>query len=103
MKYPLRQLTIAVTGDFGRVRTHEKLKQWIEKNGGKFVRTISEDVTHLICSKEDYKDGAPLGTFCAARLMQASNICGSAQSETHILHSNCQLRLARGLADASKT
>lgn len=91
MKNPLRRLTIAVTGDFGKVRTHEKLKQWIEKNGGTFVRKISDNVTHLICSKEDYKDGAPLGTFCAARLMRASNTFDSAQSETHIVHRNCQL------------
>ena len=94
MKYPLRRFTIAVTGDFGKVRTHEKLKQWTEKNGGKFVRKISEDVTHLVCSKEDYKNEAPLGTIRASRLVGASNIPDSAQSETHTLHSNCRLRLA---------
>ncbi|KAL8783499.1 MAG: hypothetical protein Q9195_009369 [Heterodermia aff. obscurata] len=59
MKYPLKRFTIAVTGDFGHARTHEKMKQWTEHNGGEFSREISNEVTHLVCSKEHYKNMAP--------------------------------------------
>lgn len=61
MKYPLQHLTIAVTGDFGKARPHDRMKQWTEHNGGKFVREISRKVTHLVCSKEDYKKESALG------------------------------------------
>ena len=61
MKFPMNRFTIAVTGDFGKERSHEKMKQWTEKNGGKFVRGISPIVTHLVCSKEDFKTKTPFG------------------------------------------
>ena len=63
MKYPLKGFTIAVTGDFGHARTHEKMKQWTEHNGGEFSREITNKVTHLVCSKEHYKSAAPFGTL----------------------------------------
>ena len=61
MKYPLKQFTIAVTGDFGESRGHDKMKQWIIRNGGKFTINISPKVTHLICSKEHYKKAVMMG------------------------------------------
>ena len=61
MKYPLKQFTIAVTGDFGESRGHDKMKQWITRNGGKFTVDISPKVTHLICSKEHYKKAVTMG------------------------------------------
>ncbi len=61
MKYPLKPFTIAVTGDFGESRGHDKMKQWIIRNGGKFAMDISPEVTHLICSKEHYKKAVIMG------------------------------------------
>lgn len=61
MKHPLHRFTIAVTGDFGESRGHDKMKQWITRNGGKFTTDISSKVTHLICSKEHYKKAVLMG------------------------------------------
>lgn len=55
-------LTIAATGDFGKERSHENIKRWVEKNGGQWAMKMSEDVTHLVCTKEDYRTKAPMGT-----------------------------------------
>ncbi|KAL8836343.1 MAG: hypothetical protein Q9170_002957 [Blastenia crenularia] len=61
VKFPLAGLTIAATGDFGSRRTHENLKRWIEKNGGQWATKISPEVTHLVCTKEDYLNKTPMG------------------------------------------
>ncbi|KAL8745143.1 MAG: hypothetical protein Q9190_002701 [Brigantiaea leucoxantha] len=61
MKSPMKKFTIAVTGDFGALRTHEKIRQWVENNGGTFALNISPDVTHLVCSKEHYKRSVTMG------------------------------------------
>ncbi|KAL2056068.1 hypothetical protein ABVK25_003711 [Lepraria finkii] len=55
MKQPFKKLTIAVTGNFGANRGHGQMKNWIARNGGRFTTEISSGVTHLICSKEQYK------------------------------------------------
>lgn len=60
VKYPLLGLIIAATGDFGPRRGHETLKRWIEKNGGQWATKICPEVTHLICTKEDYRSKAPM-------------------------------------------
>lgn len=62
VKFPLMGLTIAATGDFGPRRSHETLKRWIEKNGGQWATKICPEVTHLICTKEDYRNKAPMGS-----------------------------------------
>ncbi len=41
VRNPLMGLTIAATGDFGSGRGHEKLKQWVEKNGGQWAIKMS--------------------------------------------------------------
>lgn len=63
MKYPLHRCTIAVTGHFGPKRSHEKIKQWVEANGGTFSRDVTKAVTHLVCSKEYYKGNTRMGIF----------------------------------------
>ena len=52
---------IVVTGDFGQDRSFEKMRQWIQINGGTFAYDINPSVTHLICSKEHYKRNKGLG------------------------------------------
>lgn len=67
MKNHLKNFMIAVTGDFGQHRTHEKIRQWIELAGGIFAPKIDSDVTHLVASKEHYKKNVLMGMisiFC---------------------------------------
>lgn len=61
MKDPFKRFTIAVTGDFGAARTHEKMKQWIEINAGTWATKIDSTVTHLICSKEHFTKSVGTG------------------------------------------
>lgn len=63
MKDPLRKDFIAVSGDFGEERSHEKIKRWIEVNGGKYESSITDRTTHLICSKSHWKRRAKMGTY----------------------------------------
>ncbi|KAL8942918.1 MAG: hypothetical protein Q9216_001393 [Gyalolechia sp. 2 TL-2023] len=60
VRFPLTGLIIAATGDFGPRRSHETLKRWTEKNGGQWASEIDPGVTHLICTKEDYRSKAPM-------------------------------------------
>ncbi|MCJ1472638.1 hypothetical protein MMC13_001287 [Lambiella insularis] len=50
-----KDCVIAVTGDFGSNKSHDKIKKWIETQSGRFVTKISADVTHLVPSKEHFK------------------------------------------------
>ncbi|KAL9004042.1 MAG: hypothetical protein Q9188_003130 [Gyalolechia gomerana] len=60
VKFPLTGLIIAATGDFGPRRSHETLKRWTEENGGQWATKLCPEVTHLICTKEDYRSKAPM-------------------------------------------
>ncbi|KAE9962379.1 hypothetical protein BLS_000416 [Venturia inaequalis] len=55
MKNPFNGFTIASTGDFGKQRTAEAIKRWVENNGGRYVTKVDENVTHLVCSAECWK------------------------------------------------
>jgi len=44
---------IATVGKLSMPR--EKIIELIEKNGGKYAKTITKDVTHVICAKKDDK------------------------------------------------
>ena len=57
----LENLKIAITGDFGPIRTHEKIRRQIELAGGAFMPAINRDVTHLVASKQHYKNKALMG------------------------------------------
>ena len=108
MKFPLRRCIIAATGDFGQARTHDKLKQWTEHNGGKFVREISGLTTHLICSKEHYKGRAPLGNELSLSTERKGDfltwsVCVSGRSQTNPIDYDSNLRLAGRLLDETET
>lgn len=62
LKNLLRGYTIAVTGDFGLARPHEKMKQWIQAHGGTFMSQIDRRTTHLVCSKAHFKMSVATGT-----------------------------------------
>ncbi|CAO1597757.1 hypothetical protein XANCAGTX0491_001554 [Xanthoria calcicola] len=47
-------LTIAATGDFGSLRSHPVLQQWVERRGGSWSHSITHRTTHLLCTKKAY-------------------------------------------------
>jgi hypothetical protein len=61
VKEPLKDLVIAVGGDFGDGKSTENFKRWITSGGGKFVPTPTEETTHLICTESDWKKKKPYG------------------------------------------
>jgi NAD-dependent DNA ligase len=50
----LKGCVIVITGDFGEEITQTKVKSWIKFNGGTFSADVNEDVTHLVCSREEW-------------------------------------------------
>ena len=95
---------IAATGDFGQARTHEKLKQWTEHDGGKFVREISKQTTHLICSKEYYRGMAPFGNELSPSMVGFLTrlICVSGCSHTDSIDHDSNIRLVGRLLDETE-
>ena len=65
MKSPLAGCVIAVSGDFGKERSLDKLKHWIEVNGGKYSANIECNTTHLVCSKDRYRKPNSVGKLCS--------------------------------------
>lgn len=61
MKYPLGDCIVAVTGNFREPRNPKNLERWVVNNGGKFSNTINKDVTHLICTWDDWDKKAQKG------------------------------------------
>lgn len=88
MKYPLVGLTISVTGDFGPRRSHQILKRWILREGGQFSWTVTNQVTHLVCSKADYRNRAPMGsnpygkTVMCVRLLTLPSVLQAARLQS---------------------
>ncbi|KAK4034920.1 hypothetical protein C8A01DRAFT_18363 [Parachaetomium inaequale] len=52
-----RGLTIAAAGDLGGSAqwTDANISRWVGLREGKFVRAMGEDVTHVVCSGEEFK------------------------------------------------
>jgi len=75
MKNPFKKFTIALTGEFGPGRSHEKMKDWIEANGGTFGRQINNDVTHLVCSLKDWKKRPKIGQWTDPLLQTPLPFC----------------------------
>ena len=61
-KQPLKRFTIAITGYFGEQRSMEQIRKWINVNGGTVAHDVSLEVTHLVCSKKDFKKDVAMGT-----------------------------------------
>ncbi|KAF2122637.1 hypothetical protein BDV96DRAFT_639212 [Lophiotrema nucula] len=51
----LKKLVVSATGEFGSGKSHDQLKKWVDANGGKWCPKVSQGITHLICSKENWK------------------------------------------------
>jgi hypothetical protein len=46
---------ILLSGDFGKDRSYDKIKKWVEYMGATYATKVDWGVTHLVCSMEDYK------------------------------------------------
>jgi hypothetical protein len=55
----LKNLVITSVGDVGY--RPEQLRKWVEANSGRWVTTVTKNLTHLICSKECWKRGNEAG------------------------------------------
>ena len=40
----------------------EQIRKWINLNGGTVAPEVSSEVTHLVCSKKDFKEDVGMGT-----------------------------------------
>ena len=54
-------LVIAAAGDFGPLRSHLVLQQWVEKRGGFWSNRITYQTTHLLCTKEAFRRKVKMG------------------------------------------
>ena len=61
-KQPLKYFTIAITGYFGEQRSMEQIRKWVHINGGTLAHDVTSEVTHLVCSKKDFKRDVAMGT-----------------------------------------
>lgn len=76
MKNPFKDFTIASTGDFGKQRTADAIKRWVENNGGRYVTKVDEEVTHLVCSAECWKSQSVAGEFSFTSYFQPEKSSG---------------------------
>jgi anthranilate synthase/indole-3-glycerol phosphate synthase/phosphoribosylanthranilate isomerase len=54
------KVNVCLVGDFGTKA--EKVKQWVEANGGKLSKHVDSDVTHLITTKDAFRKPVADGT-----------------------------------------
>lgn len=60
-----RGLTIAAAGDLGGSAqwTDTNIARWVSLREGRFVREMSDEVTHVVCSSEEFRKGKGLSRF----------------------------------------
>ena len=59
MPNAFKRCVIALTGDFDK--PYEKVKKWIELQGGQCSVKIGSNVTHLVCSEDHLKKEVSMG------------------------------------------
>lgn len=45
----------------GKFESADKIPQWVRANGGEYTRDVNSRTTHLITTKEAYKQNVELG------------------------------------------
>ena len=63
LKPIFRGLNIALSGTYDGQWTDAKISQWVSLRAGTFSRRMSDDVTHFICTKEEFDKKGPKGEF----------------------------------------
>ncbi|KAG6002271.1 hypothetical protein E4U54_000918, partial [Claviceps lovelessii] len=54
-----KHMVIAIAGPPPEGLTIDKLKHWTEIRKGRFAQDFDEDVTHLLCTKEQFRQRVP--------------------------------------------
>lgn len=74
-----RKINISLAGDFGPLT--EKIKQWVEANGGNFSKQLEKDVTtHLITTKDAFQKRNAAGISAYTCFFSLSPICSPLSS-----------------------
>lgn len=47
----------------GKLRDADKIPQWVRAHGGEYTKTVDPRTTHLVATKEAYKENVQAGTF----------------------------------------
>lgn len=56
---PLEGCTVAFSGRFNKYgHSHGSLEQLVRELGGKTMKSVGQGATHLVCTEQDYNDGA---------------------------------------------
>ena len=58
-----RKVTLSLAGNFNA--KEEKVKQWVEANGGTFSKHVNSDVTHLVATKAAFSKPDAAGIYMA--------------------------------------
>ncbi|KAI9879245.1 MAG: hypothetical protein M1823_006859, partial [Watsoniomyces obsoletus] len=54
-----QKITLCSTNDF-KANKNDKIRGWVENNGGTFSTEIDHRVTHLVCSSKAWKRDIPI-------------------------------------------
>jgi anthranilate synthase/indole-3-glycerol phosphate synthase/phosphoribosylanthranilate isomerase len=65
------KVNVYIAGDFGS--KGDKVKQWVEANGGTFSRELNHHVTHLISTQNAFKKPIPISTAPLSTLEPADS------------------------------
>lgn len=79
MAKPFKKIHACIVGKFEN-GIGEKIPQWIRANGGQFSRDVDARVTHLIATKEAFKQNAVLGIMFQL-FLQTLKLINSIQSK----------------------
>lgn len=58
----LKNTVVTAIGDHGSGKDNAQLKRWVEANEGKWVPKLQMGVTHVICTKKEWKAQSLPGT-----------------------------------------
>lgn len=57
MGHTFHHINVSLAGDFGP--KGDKIKQWVEANGGTFSKELNEEVTHVISTQNAFRKKVP--------------------------------------------
>ncbi|KAK3954125.1 hypothetical protein QBC32DRAFT_385378 [Pseudoneurospora amorphoporcata] len=75
LKPIFRGLNIAISGIFDGQWTDAKISHWVSLRAGTFSRRMSEDVTHFICTEEEFDKKGPKVKAALARAYKKDKKC----------------------------
>lgn len=52
----------------GKLQDADKIPQWVRANGGDYTKNVDSRTTHLVTTKEAYKQNVEVGKFSLSSL-----------------------------------